>query len=639
LQDPVEIAAIVPHLEHIIKSQAASSILWVLLRTVPEPELCDEHEEVFQATFKKEFSAATQTIFSMYPEMDYTYLSTAAFQIPHHLRPPWANRSLAMVPYIVNRMARSSNLLPRVNRTKNVSRPTAKEYLLYRPGKSVSEVRTVDLEVLYGETGVKIGGPCEMRQSWKFNELKPRLYYCKGGLAHHKSKYIKDITIAIMDSLDITHVDNRRRPWEFIECDEDDHIVYWDLTAFTSTLSELKHYLHALANAIEDYGERPLFAVDYKLGLIEISLSETIRQYSECVNHLHPITITRLLHKFIDGDDYDDLDYTMVNSGPLGVDGNIGLSTSNHGYGMLHESEGPKKDVNVGDDGLSCRKEHPSIGLYPRLRSIGNLHPDKEGIIPAYDWNTVGKFLKRRLERVEGGIWISSLLSLPLPNLVDGEYGFRTPSPDSDHDRILKIMKTIGSLMWSITGDCPGLTSRDYRLISIYLREIYHRVGASPEGSLEGFRPNKHACFSQDSCGMVRLAYPPIVFDNRFEPWRGDWLLYLLARDGNISRVTAPVLTSQSRVEKPYQDDILFCPSRGEYQVLEDLGYVVTEEIKEVLDLSIEANRDKFVAHVRGDRRSMVPLVRMHVLEPIPERFDFMFVTPYLFGADTLAMY
>lgn len=626
-------------MEHIIKSQVASSILWVLLRTVPEPELHDEHEEVFQATFKKEFSAATQTIFSVFPELNYTYLSQAGFEVPHHYRPIWAQRASNIVPYIVHHMARHRDLLPRVNRTKNVSRPTADEYLRYRPGRDASEIRTVDLEVLYGETGVKVGGACEMRQSWKFNELKPRLYYCKGGLAHHASKYIKDITITIMDALDITHVDTRRRPWEFLEADEDDHIVYWDLTAFTSTLSELKHYLWYLANAIEDYGERPLWAVDYRLGRVQLSLSETIRQYSEVVNHLHPITITRLLDRFISSEDYDDLEYTMVNSGPLGVDGNIGLSTACHGYAMLHESEGPRKDVNVGDDGLSLRKEHPNIGLYPRLRSIGHLHPDKEGIIPAYDWNTIGKFLKRRLERVDGGIWISSLLSFPLPNLIDGVYGFRSASPDSDHKRIGKIMKAIGALMWSITGDCPGLTDRDYRLVSIYLREIYERLGASPRGSLEGFHPKKSACHSPDSCGMVRLAYPPIRFDYEFEPWRGDWLLFLLARDGQIAHVTAPVLTTQSRIDKPVQDDILFCPSLGVYQVLVDLGYIETEEIKEVLDLSIEANRDKFVSHVRGERRFFVPLIRLKCLRPIPEKFDFIFATPYLFGADTLAMY
>lgn len=638
MRQPVLIHELIPHLEYITTSIAASSILWVRLRTVEEPFGRDQHEDVFRATFDKEFQAACFQIFSTQPELPYTFFDPSALSIPGHLRPPWAQRALDIAPYIVHRMSRHGNLIPRVNRVKNVSRPTAEEYLLYKQDREASEVRTVDLEVLYGETGVKIGGPCEMRQSWKFNELKPRLYYCKGGLAHHASKYIKDITVTIMDALDITHVDNRRRPWEFLECEEFEHIVYWDLTAFTSTLSELKHYLYYLSCAIEDFGDRPLFAVDYREGLIEVSLPELLRSYSETVNILHPITVTRLLHRFI-GDEYPDLEYDMVNSGPLGVDGNIGLSTACHGYAMLLESEGPRKDVNVGDDGLSLRAEHPTIALYPRLRTVGYLHPDKEGIIPAFDWTTVGKFLKRRLERVDGGIWIGELLSLPLPNLVDGNYGFRTASPDGDQKRIFKIMKTCGSVMWSITGDSARFRELDYHLISWYLQAIYRVLGADVRGSLEGFTPHQSACFSSQKAGFVRVAYPPVVFDAEFDPSRGDWLLYLLHRDAAIASVRVDQLTAASRISKPYQGDLVYASRDPHYSVLEDLGYIVIEDVKQSLDLTLERDREAFLDHILCRKKDLVPMVSISCVESIPSRFDFIFVTPFDLGADTCGMY
>jgi hypothetical protein len=628
---------LLPHLEFLTTSVVASSIFWVRLRTVEEPLGRDQHEDVFKATFDKEFQAACFQIFSVQPELPYTFFNPASLSIPPHLRPPWSQRALDIAPYIVHRLARHGNLIPRVNRTKNVSRPTAEEYLLYRNDREPGEVRTVDLEILYGHTGVKVGGPCEMRQSWKFNELKPRLYYCKGGLAHHASKYIKDITVAIMDALDITHVDTRRRPWEFLECEEFDHIVYWDLTAFTSTLSELKHYLYYLSCAIEDFGDRPLFAVDYHLGLIEVSLPELLRSYSETVNILHPITVTRLLHRFVG--DLDDLEYDMVNSGPLGVDGNIGLSTACHGYAMLLESEGPRKDVNVGDDGLSLRQEHPSKALYPRLRSIGHLHPDKEGIIPAFDWNTVGKFLKRRLERVDGGIWIGELLSLPLPNLIDGNYGFRTPSPDSDQKRIFKIIKACGSVMWSITGDHANFRDLDYHLVSWYLQGIYRQLGADVRGSLEGFYPYQSACFSSQPAGFVRVAYPPCVFDSEFDPRRGDWLLYLLERDAAIAHVRVDQLTTSAKIDKPFQGDLVYASRDPHYSVLEDLGYIVTEEVKQSLDLTIERDREAFLDHILCRKKDLSPMISISVVEPIPSKFDFIFVTPFATGADTLGMY
>jgi hypothetical protein len=634
---PILVHELIPHLEYITKSMVASSILWVRLRTVEEPSWDDQSDEVFKSTFEKEFRAACLEIFAVSPQLPYTYFDPRSLKIPHHLRPPWSQRALDIAPYIVNRLARRGNLIPRVNRTKNVSRPTAEEYLLYRDDRTAPEVRTVDLEILYGQTGVKIGGPCEMRKSWGFGDLKPRLYYCKGGLAHHASKYMKDITVTIMDALDITHVDNRRRPWEFLEGEEFEHIVYWDLTAFTSTLSELKHYLYYLSCAIEDYGARPLFAVDYHLGLVEMSLPEVIRSYSEVVNILHPITVTRLLDRFVH--DVEDLEYDMVNSGPLGVDGNIGLSTACHGYAMLLESEGPRKDVNVGDDGLSLRAEHPKHGLFPRIRTIGHMHDEKEGIIPAFDWTTVGKFLKRRLERVDGGIWIGELLSLPIPNLVDGNYGFRTPPTDSDTRRIFKIMKTCGSVMWSITGDCRNMSHRDYHLVSIYLQELYRRIGADVRGSLEGFTPHKSACFSDDSPGFIRVAYPPVVFDSEFDPWYGDWLLYLLHRDAAIAHVVINTLTCQARIEKPYQGDLVYTARDPHYGVLEDLGYIVTEEIKRSLDLTIEGDRESFLDHVLCRKKDLVPMISISVVEPIPSKFDFMFVTPSRIGADTFGMY
>jgi len=51
----------------------------------------------------------------------------------------------------------------------------------YRLVGSPEEVTSRDLERWYYETGYQVGGITEMRWAWKFNDLKPRAYYCMGG--------------------------------------------------------------------------------------------------------------------------------------------------------------------------------------------------------------------------------------------------------------------------------------------------------------------------------------------------------------------------------------------------------------------------------------------------------------------------
>lgn len=46
-----------------------------------------------------------------------------------------------------------------------------------------------EVERFYCHTGVTIDGPVEMRSSWKYNDLKPRIYYAQGPTVYSVSKY------------------------------------------------------------------------------------------------------------------------------------------------------------------------------------------------------------------------------------------------------------------------------------------------------------------------------------------------------------------------------------------------------------------------------------------------------------------
>jgi len=72
-----------------------------------------------------------------------------------------------------------------------MSRDTCRRLLElgYKTDKEEHELTTLDLELMKMKTGIEVGGDCEMRMVWKYNELKPRFYYCQGGTAYWPSRF------------------------------------------------------------------------------------------------------------------------------------------------------------------------------------------------------------------------------------------------------------------------------------------------------------------------------------------------------------------------------------------------------------------------------------------------------------------
>jgi hypothetical protein len=61
------------------------------------------------------------------------------------------------------------------------------------PDRQVMELRPVsscDLEEFYAETGLVTKGPCEVRYAWKYNDVKPRIYYAMGADAYFAGRYV-----------------------------------------------------------------------------------------------------------------------------------------------------------------------------------------------------------------------------------------------------------------------------------------------------------------------------------------------------------------------------------------------------------------------------------------------------------------
>jgi hypothetical protein len=73
-------------------------------------------------------------------------------------------------------------------------------------------VTTTSLQKLEYWEGIRVEGPVEMRSSWKYSQIKPRVYFAQGGDTFHTSKYVQPIFNELLDSLEVVHTRNRYEP-------------------------------------------------------------------------------------------------------------------------------------------------------------------------------------------------------------------------------------------------------------------------------------------------------------------------------------------------------------------------------------------------------------------------------------------
>jgi hypothetical protein len=593
----------------IVASQITRSIAWVFLRTLPESGI-KVGEEIWYAGFLKEFTAS-QTVTSDTQQLDYSEL--------------WGER-IGLIPYswcelarhIANSVARSMErafpLFPKVNRIKNVAQESAREYLAFvgSSDKSIYDVTTRDLEVLYGHTGYKVGGACEMRAAWKYNDLKPRVYYAQGGHDYFASRYLKLIAQRIMESVEATSVQRRRTPFDYLDVEDQDYLVYWDYSSFTTSLSELKYFVYYLAEAVKECERGPIRLFDYHLGIVEVMLSDILHGYNEAVNMNSPFSIHRMIDRF--GFLQEITEFTQQNSGMLGVAGNIGLSTALHGYAASQVVDRGNV-VCVGDDAVAVVKGQIATvdGLIDHMQKLGSLHGDKHSILPPIrgEETQVGKFLKRALTRYSGFAGLDVLFDFaPLPYIDGKKVPGRTVPMPTYHERLYKFCSVTGELLWSLKGT-PTLSRSDFWLIEEFLRRAFSILKISPRG----FLPGHMLCDSV----VAHFCCPSIEFD-KYSPQDTDWLEYLFDYSPQVM-FTLPILAEK---QNPmwFEDKYSSQTQHRFWSAMEDLGYVTLEDQWERVEVLSEVNRRTLRRHMKTlDMGKYTKLLRITLEKPLPEHF------------------
>lgn len=595
-----------------LHSHFVRSMVWMFCRTVPEPHGYDESEEVARQAFQSEFQAS-QICFSDYPIFDWSHLTKDAST----LSPRWAHYIRDIARRFNNNLKKLQIVYPKVQRVKSVSRETARLYQMFHPQCDIHKVTTRDIEVFLGECGYPIGGSAELRYAWKFNVMKPRFYYAQGGKLFFWAKYSKLLAVHLMDAVSTTETRRRTNPTEFIFPADDDVVLTWDYTAFTSSLSELKFFLYYLARALEELPSYPLRLFDYHEGLVERYAWEMIDDYNTNVNIHGEFSIHRVADNILqDIDSY--VDYEQQNSGMLGYAGNIGFSTALHGTVLGSALSDPSKGVCVGDDGLGADPV-PEEHLIPQLQMLGILEPTKLGRIEPHSDDSI-RFIKRGVSRgADNTLYLDMLLNLPLAPYVDEIYGQRTIPPDMDaYGRYRKVVTQVGSCLWSIF-DNKGLGDQDLKLLHLFLSKIYFVMGMSMRGGVSGqvkYRGDDGKRYN------LNLCVPSLEFEN-YDPRETDWAEYLCDQYMGTS-VRIPVYSEPFGMVCPDVDDVVLTTSHQGIRALEDMKYVEIEEVWETVTLGGPNRRSllRLLGRVKDRRKK---LVYVTCKRPIPVKYHFIF--------------
>jgi len=189
-------------------------------------------------------------------------------------------------------------LYPRCS-SKTVGREVGREFwqtttsvihdLVWEESQSVSgAVTTQMLQKAEYWSGLTVPGPVEVRTAWKYNDLKPRVYFAQGGTTFPSSKYIQHISNVLVDSLEPVHRKNRYQPVEQ-ELNREESAIIYDYASFTSTLDEIHGFIEGLADFM---GGTEVVLVGHQDGPAVVDLGDLLRQFARDCNHFAEFDIS-----------------------------------------------------------------------------------------------------------------------------------------------------------------------------------------------------------------------------------------------------------------------------------------------------------------------------------------------------------
>lgn len=336
-----------------------------------------------------------------------------------------------------------------------------------------SGVTTTVLERLSFFHGIQVDGPVEVRTAWKYNDLKPRVYFAQGGSTFWSSKFIQEIFNTIADALEVTHTKNRYFvPLESI-AKEESAIIY-DYSSFTSTIQEVTRFVGELSKFFKG---TTVFLVEGK-GLKTMDLGDLLALYNQDCNIYAEFDIGRVA-SFPDETSFI-LGHTC---GMLGVPGNIQAATILHGIHLAFVSGSLTNCRCVGDDALFFRKADDlveKIILQQQLQNIGRISSEKTEFFPYDDEDDYDlrawQYTKRPFLRYHNRIISYWLTTFPtLDCLIGLQDKNRTVLPDSHslHNRRKKFFNIWHRMLFRLWSEGGELDDDEREFLAAFQKRAF----------------------------------------------------------------------------------------------------------------------------------------------------------------------
>jgi len=356
--------------------------------------------------------------------------------------------------------------------------------ILERPGEQ-PEYSLWDLERIRVHHGVEVSGRTEVRWAWKYNDLKPRIYYARGPDQHHSSKYIQEVFNTFIDSLPTTHRFLRFFIQSVQGASEETAFIY-DYSSFTSYLEEIRNFTEALGRFCQGI---VITTIDLARGPVLCDLGKMISDYN-----IHCNCDPEFDGRGILGVPFEDDLFLRHTCGMLGVPGNISSCTLLHGIHLAILLGSLVKGKVVGDDaaGWKVLSKYGRVDLLEKLSNIGKISAPKMNFWEPDDdadeqedstWHYVKRPIDRYLNRLAQGrqaVWPS----IPeILNLVD-EIHTSSNSRLTVHERFKKISSMLLSFILQFSSYQPAELESFF--IDRFLRTMISRSGLSKYESESG---------------------------------------------------------------------------------------------------------------------------------------------------------
>jgi len=548
--------------------------------------------------------------------------------------PRWAQDiGLHVVPAFYQRLQKKSALFPQVNRNKSVGRETAFRYTQFRP-KEPRDVTTLDLQLLEYHDGIQIEGPCEVRRHFKFNDIKPRIYFAQGGTAFFKSRYMKYVAVEAMETLSATRERSRDDPIYFLNMYsswDEELVLNWDLSSFTSTLGELRHFLHYFTRSLERrFGRAWITIFDWKEGSKRASLVDLLDEYNRSMNFNPEFSLLRMM-----GCIENHCPGTVLssrNGGLLGVPGNIGFSTFLHGL-VAERAVGDGNAVCVGDDAIAIGTRTSVEILKQDIQRIGVIQVEK---FAETQVNSDTKFLKRRVSLTPNGLTIDKLLfSIPIAyDILRIEPKGRTVARVNEYQAAKRMCQIFGSQLWSFQSFAWEITDQDIQEMSQIMKAFYAVYNLPRGGGFPGFMIHFEG-------RQIRgdFVVPPIPF-RTYDPRVVDWAEYLVEQRKTRYVHVPKKVPDTIRIHELelVGGNVITCTQSEFVNYLEDIGAASVEKVTELIDMEVELNRRKFIRWLK--KVSGKQLLEVTMLKTIDHRLNLEGIcTTVVTGVSKLSMY